>query len=140
MNTDPFSVTLKIEDKINRFLVKLKKIGMIGEMIYKKLYVTGSSPGILYGLAKIHKTGVPLRPILAAYNTASYVLSKFLIPLIEKLSINEYTIKNSYDFIDQLKHVFITPGTCMVSFDVNSLYTNVPVSETGYSFEKFVRR
>ena len=62
MNTDPFSVTLKIEDKINRFLVKMKKMGMIGEMVNKKLYATDSSPGILYGLAMIHKTGVPIDP------------------------------------------------------------------------------
>ena len=27
---------------------------------------TGSRPGILYGLPKIHKTGIPLLPILSA--------------------------------------------------------------------------
>ena len=74
--------------------------------------------------------GVPLRPILAAYNTASYGISKFIILLIEKLCINGYTIENSNDFVAQLKHVPINPGTCMISFDASSLYTNVPVSET----------
>ena len=33
VNTDHFSLTLKIEDKVNRFLAKLKKIGVIGEII-----------------------------------------------------------------------------------------------------------
>ena len=33
---------------------------------YRKLYVNGSSPRI-YGLPKVHKDGVAVRPILAAY-------------------------------------------------------------------------
>ena len=67
---------LKIEDKINRFLRKLKNLYLLSDDIYKQLYVTGSGPGILYGAPKIHKpnfsTEFPFRPIFAAYNTASY--------------------------------------------------------------------
>ena len=130
VSLDPFSLALRVEDKVNRFLMKLKKFGMITEMIYKNLHVTGSSPGVLYGLARIHKNGIPLRPILAAYNTASFSLSKFLIPLIDHLSSNSYTIRNAYDFVNQIKNLNIDQETYMVSFDISSLYTNVPVSET----------
>ena len=70
-STDHFNLTLKIEDKVNRFIQKLKKLGIVTEEVYKKLYVTGSSPGILYGLVKTHKVDLPFRPILAAYNTAT---------------------------------------------------------------------
>ena len=75
-----FTLVLKLEDKINRFLSDMKKAGKITDSIYRHLYASGSSPGILYGLPKIHKPDVPLRPILAAYNTAMYNLAKFLIP------------------------------------------------------------
>ena len=36
---------------------------------------------------------MPLRPILAAYNTAMYNLTIFLIPLIEPFSTNDFTLK-----------------------------------------------
>ena len=45
--------SLKIEDKINVFLPKLKNFKSISDDTYKKLRVTGSCPGILYGLPKI---------------------------------------------------------------------------------------
>ena len=67
---DVLGLTVRLEDKINRFLNKLKKVNLITEPIYKHLFVSGSAPGILYGLPKVHKNGIPLRPILAAYNTA----------------------------------------------------------------------
>lgn len=128
-NATPFLLTLRLEDKINRFLSKLKNIGTITEELYRQLYVSGSSPGILYGLAKIHKANIPLRPILAAYKTTVYKLGKFLVPLIESFSKNEYSLQNSYDFYDSIVNNRRASGF-LVSYDVSSLYTNVPISES----------
>ena len=125
-----FTLVLKLEDKINRFLSDMKKAGKITDSIYRHLYASGSSPGILYGLPKIHKPDVPLRPILAAYNTAMYNLAKFLIPLIEPFSTNDFTLKNSYQFYDQISSLNLPSNSFMASFDISSLYTNVPVLET----------
>ena len=47
--------TLKIEDKINRFLPKIKNPNIFTADVYSKLRATGSSPGILYDLPKNHK-------------------------------------------------------------------------------------
>ena len=46
--------TLKIEDKVNYFLRKLKNSDVISAETCGKLLASGSSPGILYGLSKIH--------------------------------------------------------------------------------------
>ena len=54
-NVDPFLTTVRLEDRINNFLKQLKTKELISESIYKLLYVSGSTPGILYGLAKIHR-------------------------------------------------------------------------------------
>ena len=55
----------------------------LNEQTYKSFFVTGSGPGILYGLPKTHKSDFAdsyhLRPIFAAYNCASYKLSKFFV-------------------------------------------------------------
>ena len=79
------SYSTRIEDKINNFLRKLKKLMLLSDETYKSLFVSGSGPGILYGLPKIHKpnfcTEFPFRPIFAAYNTASYKLAKFFVPI-----------------------------------------------------------
>ena len=48
-------LTLKIDDKINYFLRKLKSARTISDDLYNSLHVTGSSPGVLYGLPKVHK-------------------------------------------------------------------------------------
>ena len=38
---DPFSFALKLLDIVKIFLMKLKKIGMITEIIYKNFYANG---------------------------------------------------------------------------------------------------
>ena len=84
---DPIDVYVRrIEDKINYYLRKHKKDSLISDIIYQSTHVTGSGPGILYGLPKVHKpdfsTNFQMRPIFAAYNCPSYKLAKFLIPTV----------------------------------------------------------
>ena len=130
LDTSIHTISHKIEDKINRFLRKLKDRGFIDDYTYTSLYVTGSTPGILYGLPKIHKAEVPLRPIFAAYKAAPYKLAKYLVPILSHLTKNKYTVENSYLFVKEvtgLKNV----GACfMASMDVENLFTNVPLAET----------
>ena len=56
--------TLKIEDKVNNFLRKIRKSELITEETYNKLFASGSTPGILYGLPKIHKIDFFIHPKL----------------------------------------------------------------------------
>ena len=73
----------RVEGSINNFLRSLKSKSIIDDATYKQLYVTGSGPGMLYGLPKVHKANFrdnfPFRPIFAAYKTAPYKLEKFLV-------------------------------------------------------------
>ena len=123
-----------LEDKINSFLLKLRDLGHLSQLIYKELHVSGSGPGILYGLPKIHK---PLflenylyRPIFAAYNVASYKFSKFLVNILAPLAENQYTLKNSAQFKSEEESVPHSNTLIMASFDIKDLYTNVPLQET----------
>ena len=106
----------------------LKDSGTISEANYQSLYSTGGSYGILYGLPKIHKEGCPLRPILTSYDTPNYKIAKFLVPLLEPLTSNQYTLPNSY----KSKEAVLPQDSDlhMASLDVQSLFTNVPVEET----------
>ena len=129
-HTDPFHQNLLIEDKINRFLSNLKKEGIISESEYTECYASGRSPGTLYGLPKIHKPNTPLRPVLAAYNMPSYNLAKFLVPFLNEIINSSYSLKNSYQLIEELKNVIWTNDCFICSFDVTSLFTNIPLNET----------
>ena len=102
--------------------------------MYQKLHVTGSGPGILYGLPKIHKVTFEAeklyRPIFAAYNCASYNLSKFLVDILNPFAENCFTLKNSHEFRQQVENIPISDKNVMASFDIKDLYTNVPLQET----------
>ena len=87
-NITAIKLVHKLETKIRLFLGKLKKDNVITESMYSHLSPTGSRPGILYGLPKVHKENVPIRPILSSIKTPSYNLSKFLVPLISPWSKN----------------------------------------------------
>ena len=100
---------------------------------YKNLSPSGSRPGIImYGSAKVHKIvtdGLPsLRPILSVIGTSTYKLAKFLVLMIEPLTTNEYTIKDSFTFAEELPS--FDSKLVMTSFDIESLFTNIPMQET----------
>ena len=120
--------------KINNFLRRLKKLSLFSDETYKQLFVTGSGPGILYGLPKLHKCDFAqsfrFRPIFAAYNTASYKISKFLVPILAPLTTNNYTVANSYSFVKKLHSINNADDLHMASFDITNLYTNIPLKET----------
>ena len=121
---------LQVEDKVNRLLDKMKKLGMISKELYSDLFVSGTVPGILYGLPKVHKLLVPLRPIFSACGTPTFKLAKHLVSLLAPLTVNDYTVKNSYQFADDIRKFEVKDGMFMASFDVENLFTNIPVKET----------
>ena len=86
----------------------------------------------MYGLSKIHKPLInnfpKLRPILSAIRTATYSWAKILVTLFKCFTMNEYTLKDSFEFA---KDVTNQKSSCfMASLDVDSLFTNVPPDET----------
>ena len=104
---------------------------MISNEQYQNIAPTGSRPGILYCLPKVHKPNIPVRPILSAINTHTYNLSKFLVPLLRPLSLSPYSITDSFSFIRELLSLNLdTDNLTMASYDITSLFTNVPLDET----------
>ena len=50
--------------------------------------------------------------------------------LLSPLSTSEYTVSSSKEFMTTIKNVQVPSGYHMVSFDVKSLFTNVPLKYT----------
>lgn len=127
--------TRKIEDKVNNFLRKIKNKLTIPADTISSLFASGSAPGILYGLPKIHKpdfaTKLQFRPIFAAYKNPCFKLAKYIVSILNPYSINEYSVSNSSSFVSDIKQYNKDADKLfMASFDIESLYTNVPLKET----------
>ena len=71
---------------------------------------------------------LPLWAILSAIKTPSYDIAKHLVPLLEPITTNKFTIKNSFEFAKEF--IEKNSGLFKVSLDVESLFTNIPLEET----------
>ncbi|CAF2835258.1 unnamed protein product [Rotaria sp. Silwood2] len=128
LDSDP---TIQKEERLQRKLLKLKDSGFITENEYYFARPVGSQPGKAYGLPKIHKDCAPLRPIISACNTFSYKLSKLLAKKLKHLRTNPSIVTDTFKFVDELKNLeFTNEKIKMVSFDVISLFTKVPLART----------
>ena len=61
----------------------LKKDNMITPDVYSQLRPSGSNIPRLYGLPKVHKPEVPMRPILDMSNSPYHQLAKWLAKIME---------------------------------------------------------
>ena len=110
---------------------KLKSDNCITEKTYNELYPTGTHIGILYGLPKIHKSSIPFRPILSCINHYLYKIARFFTPFPTPISMSSFVIKDSFSFVQELLNADVNNNNVfMASFDVASLFTNIPVDET----------
>ena len=91
---------------------------------------TGSQPGKLYGLCKVHKEGHPMRPVVSMIGTPEYKLVKFLDVFIKLNIPKDFMLNSTSEFIEKLQLYSPRGDETMVSFDVSSLFTNVPLNET----------
>ena len=73
---------------------------------------------------------MPIRPTISNIDTTTYHLAKYLSKLISSLSISEYTVSSTKDFVQNIRTIKVPTGHHMVSFDVKSLLANVPLEYT----------
>ena len=83
--------------------------------------------GRLYGKAIIHKTGCLLRPVTSMFNTPKHNLAKWLDSLIKPYIPDSQSLPSIFNFNDKIKELKPTNDVKLASFNVTSLFTNVPV-------------
>ena len=96
------------------------------------LKYAGSRSGVTYGSCKVHKARVEnwllFWPIFLALNAPTCKLGKFLVPILKPLTTNEFTVKDSFHFAENVVDQQL--DFVMGSLDVDSLFTNIPLKET----------
>ena len=116
--------------EVNRCVSKLKTLNVPSSVI-NRLSPTNCSLPKLYGLPKIHKPNVPLRPILSMTNSPTYNLAKWLANLLKPVqeAVSHYVVKDSFQFVNEVRNLDLS-HTVMASLDISSLFTQVPLLET----------
>ena len=126
----PFDDNIGNLQKFQQFLYRLKKNGCLDDDVYRSLRPTAASTPTLFGLPKLHKNGIPLHPILASTGSFTYKSAKWLSNKLASLRDHPTNLKDSFEFIDQIRKIDNLHSKTLVSFDVKSLFTNISVDFT----------
>ena len=125
---------MKRETSLQRFLRKLKQKNLFNENEHDKLYPSGSAPARIYGTPKMHKFSSSdsfpkLHLIVSSIGTFNHNLARFLCDLLSLLVPNDYSCKDTFSFVSQIKNANLSKKF-LVSYDATSLFTNILLQET----------
>ena len=97
----------------------------------------------MYRLPKIHTSGIPLRPILSMCHSAQHSLVKWLVEVLNPV-LEFYSgccVKDSFTFSSIIRRLPVCmESQFLVSFNIDSLFTNIPLDETISIFADFLYR
>ena len=80
------------------------------------------------GCLKSTSQAYPLRPIISSTGTVTYNTAKELAKILKPLvGLSSHHVHSTKDFIDHIKEVRLRQGECIISYDVTSLFTSVPI-------------
>ena len=118
--------TNKYKNKLISLLKTINSEDGINNSTYRRLYPTGAVSPKYYGLPKIHKPGVPLRPIISSRGSATYETAKELANIIKPLvGRSPHHVQNNKDFLENIKDIKLQPDECIMSYDVSALFTSI---------------
>ena len=122
------SPLIKNQNELNKMINEWKEKRFIDVGLQKKLISKNGTTPRIYGLPKTHKPNLPLRPIVAFNGAPTYNLSKYFADVLSNvIGKTDTYVKNGYEFANMIRDVKVPEGEVFVSFDVCSLYTNVPL-------------
>ncbi|KAK3090867.1 hypothetical protein FSP39_015326 [Pinctada imbricata] len=127
LDSDP---TLEFSSLILSDLTDMKNNNEIDEDVFEYLCPENPGPGQFYLLPKIHKEGIPGRPIVSAIGHPTEKISQFLdYHLKDHVEKLPSYLKDTTDYIKKTPSQNLPTGTLLVTMDVTSLYTNIPHEE-----------
>ena len=120
--------TPALQRRLNGKLLDLKKTETIDIQLYYRLRCRVPQSAKLYGLPKLHKPNIPMRPIVSFCGSPTCQLSKHLTNILKPLTDkSRHKLQSTENFIDAIKTIQIPDDHKLVSFDVKSLFTSIPL-------------
>ena len=131
---DPTNTRL---NTLQSYLCTLLNRGEITEEVFKEIRPENAKIARAHGLPKVHKDFdcvPPFRPIIDTTGSTHYGVGKYITNLLHPLTQNDFSLKDSFDAVERIqnisRHLLNNDDYTLISFDVVSLFTNVPLTKT----------
>ena len=125
--------TVKSQLKLQKRLLDLVNQNTPARDVYDRSRSTGSHRPRMYGLPKTHIEDTPPQPILSIIGSSQHELAKLLAEILAPVlnSYSSYCIKDYFTFANFIQNCNLKPAKAFLcSFDISSLFTNVPLDGT----------
>ncbi|XP_017489302.1 PREDICTED: uncharacterized protein LOC108377546, partial [Rhagoletis zephyria] len=120
--------TNKFQAKNNEIVEKIYTNKVIDLKERNNLSCKTANPPKIYGLPKIHKEGIPLRPICSSISSPSYNLCKYVVRVLKNVTMSsKFNVNDAVEFKEKIGKTYIYDDESLVSFDVVSLFPSTPV-------------
>ena len=129
---------------VENLLTAMRNDKEIDQKCFDHLWPDSPVPGRFYMLPKIHKGKLPPpgRPIISAIGSPTEKISEFLDFFLQPylVTIPSY-VKDTGHFLHLINNLGILPkNTILVTYDVTSLYTNIPLPEAERAIARVLLR
>lgn len=124
LNRDPTST---FQQKANKIVSELKSKKYITDEVAKTLTIYNQNSPKFYGLPKIHKPNLSLRPIISSINSPNSKISLHITNILTNAynENNEYYVKDTFNFIEFIKEKQLPENYELISLDVISLFSKI---------------
>ena len=123
------------EGQLQRYLRELKNKQFLDDATYERIYQSGSQRSRLYGTPpKVHQINsnsevLSFRLIVSSISSFNYNLSRFLFDMLTPFILTDYCTLDLFSYVKEDQEVSVS-HYFMVSYDVFSMSTNIPLNET----------
>ena len=106
-------------------------------MAYIKVYEQQEWAIKFCGYSKIHKKDNNLRPIVSSREAVTYGVGKEIASILRPLvGQSPQNIKNTQDFVEQVKNMRLEEGHCIKLYAAKVLFTFMPVDPNHHHHQK----
>lgn len=134
LNKDPVN---RVRMTVNELVKSWHEKDIVDDVTCYRLKNTCGNLPRCYGLPKIHKVGYPLRIIVSSIGSPTYNLAAFLHDILNKsIQRPKSHVKDSWTFVNNIRHKNICDANIMISLDVTALFTNIPIDLVMKAVEK----
>eukprot|EP00061_Rhincodon_typus_P017395 g46076.t1 len=120
--------TPQLGNRITQTLKRLMNAGQVTKTDFMRMKPEGTNSPCFYGLPKVRKPDIPLRPIVFLPGTPSHKLAKDLQQRLNYLVDGSlHSIHSTQDFLYTLENIKISDNEITVSFDITVLFTSIDI-------------
>lgn len=121
--------TSSIQQRANKIISELREGSVLSNIQAKNLMIYNATSPKFYGLPKIHKPQLKLRPIISSINSPNSKIAGLLCDVLTKAynRENDYYTHSSFEFSNFINNFKLPDNFVLISLDVVSLFTNIPL-------------